>query len=122
MWNPSVFNKDGIKNILDPEIIPRYCELSLKYEFCYEMMKYTILNMMRETQETDERGLKTRGALSSMEIAAAWGVYRKEDPVNKKRKIEQNPDDPYPYIHNHFKKQRFWPKCAIAKFMKVSKI
>ena len=45
MWNPSVFNKAGPRHVF--EVVKRYCELCLKYDFALEVMKYNVLSMLR---------------------------------------------------------------------------
>ena len=61
-------------------IIKEYIEIAMKYDFCYELMKYNILNVMRGRQDQDERGIKTRKALTSEQIAEAWSVDIPEEP------------------------------------------
>ena len=117
MWNPSVFSKNGRRDIFS--IIPRYCELCLEYDFAYEVMKYTILQMLRDLQEKDPRGLKTRSALCSAEIAEAWDVSTLNIvPPAKKPRIDHELA-PYPYYHNVYRKLNMWPKQALEIFIRA---
>ena len=116
MWNPSVFCASGPEDIFS--IIPRYCELCLQYDFAYEVMKYTILQMLRDLQDKDPRGLETRSALSSRDIAAVWGIERVNSyPPTKRPRIDTD-QGPYPYYRNNFTKSRKWPKMALDGFIR----
>ena len=112
MWNPSIFNPAGPLEMED--VICQYIKIALKFDFCYELMKYNILNVMRGRQDADERGIKTRKALTAEHIAEAWGVEVPEDqPAKKRRRI-----DVFPYEKNHYKINRNWPKQSLEKFYK----
>ena len=111
MWNPSIFNPNGPLEMED--IIKEYIEIAMKYDFCYELMKYNILNVMRGRQDQDERGIKTRKALTSNQIAEAWSVEIPDEPSKKRRRI-----DIFPYEKNHYKINRNWPKQSLEKFYK----
>jgi len=111
MWNPSVFNKAGPRHVF--EVVKRYCELCLEYDFALEVMKYNVLSMLRDLQDKDPRGLATKPALSSKEIAECWGVVQEDEdgPNPKKKKLDcetENGEESYPYVHNHFKKLKLW--------------
>ena len=41
-------------------MIKEYVAIAMKIDFCYELMKYNILNVMRGRQDGDERGIATR--------------------------------------------------------------
>jgi len=84
-------------------------------------MKYNILNVMRGKQDTDPRGIKTRAALTSHQIADAWGVKAMEEdivlvgePDRKKMKITTT----HYYDRNHFKMNKNWPKQSLEHFLK----
>jgi len=119
MWNPSVFNKAGPRHVF--EVVKRYCELCVEYDFALEVMKYNVLSMLRDLQDKDPRGLATKPALSSKEIAECWGVVQESDdgPDPKKKKLDcetEYGEENYPYVHNHFKKLKLWPKCILESF------
>jgi len=122
-WNPSVFNKKGPRPI--ENVIVDYIKICMKYNFCYELMKYIILSIMRGQQDTDPRGLATRSALSVKQIANAWSINWSEEnepeietrePDAKKRKEEIY----YVYDRNHFKMKNNWPKRALESFRKIN--
>ena len=83
-------------------------------------MKYTLLQMLRDLQDKDPRGLKSRSSYSTEEIAACWGVYRTESPEAKKQKLEnaENTKKLYQYDRNHFNKMRNWPKLKLEMFLR----
>ena len=69
--------------------------------------------MIRDLQDKDPRGLATKPALSSKEIAECWGVVQEDEdgPNPKKKKLDhetENGEESYPYVHNHFKKLKLW--------------
>jgi hypothetical protein len=69
--------------------------------------------MFRDLQDKDPRGLATKPALSSKEIAECWGVVQEDEdgPNPKKKKLDcetENGEESYPYVHNHFKKLKLW--------------
>merc|ERR1712106_669511 len=87
MWNPSIFDEKGPLEM--ETVVKEYVTIAMKYNFGYELMKYNILNIMRGEQQHDERGLTTRQALTSWQIAAAWGIEVEENEgiAMKRRKI-----------------------------------
>ena len=102
-----------------------YIKICMKYNFCYELMKYIILSIMRGQQDTDPRGLATRSALSVKQIANAWSINWSEEnepeietgePDAKKRKEEIY----YVYDRNHFKMKNNFPKRALESFRKIN--
>ena len=79
-------------------------------------MKYTILQMLRDLQDKDARGLATRSAKSNVEIAAVWGVAPlSHSPPVKRCRLS---DIPAPYHRNHFTKIRKWPKFVLETFFR----
>ena len=119
MWNPSIFNEKGPRPMED--VIIDYIKICMKYKFCYELMKYNILNVMRGKQDTDLRGIKTRAALTSQQIADAWNVK----PLEDDRNLEGEPDskrakiiETHYYDRNHFKMNKNWPKQSLEHFLK----
>lgn len=98
-------------------VVKEYVTIAMKYNFGYELMKYNILNIMRGEQQHDERGLTTRQALTSWQIAAAWGIEVEENEgfAMKRRKI-----DIFPYEKSHHKINQNWPKQSLEKFCKAN--
>ena len=115
MWNPSIFDEKGPLEM--ETVVKEYVTIAMKYNFGYELMKYNILNIMRGEQQHDERGLTTRQALTSWQIAAAWGIEVEENEgfAMKRRKI-----DIFPYEKSHHKINQNWPKQSLEKFCKAN--
>ena len=80
-------------------------------------MKYTILQMLRDLQDKDPRGLATRSAKSNVEIASVWGVAPSvsHSPPVKRCRLS---DIPAPYHRNHFTKLKKWPKFVLETFFR----
>ena len=101
-------------------VIPRYCEICLEFSFSYELMKYTLLQMLRDLQDKDLRGLRSRSSYSTEEIAACWGVVKDETPQAKKSRLDNTEKNNkcYQYDRNHFNKMRNWPKLKLEMFLR----